>query len=111
MKILTGKDGIIYKRGENAIENWNLLDESSEDDIFFHLSKFPSCYVIMKTNEKTLCHDDMYILGAEFCKSGTKYRNLHKLKVDYCTCNNLIKGDNVGQVIFKSKRKVHTLTV
>ena len=38
-------DNITYKIGQNASENWKILDESNKDDVFFHLKSFPSCYV------------------------------------------------------------------
>jgi len=109
MKVLTS-EGLVYKRGENAQDNWNLLEQAKEDHIFFHLSKFPSCYVIMEVNN-TNFSIDMCIIGAEFCKSGTKYKHMKDVKVDYCKCSNLIKGSETGQVIYKSKGKVHTLKV
>ena len=110
MKVITDNNGVIFRLGQNADENWELLDKASGDDIFFHLSKFPSCYVIMEKKKMDVTLDT-YIIGAEFCKSGTKYRTLSNIKVDYCECENLIKGEKTGQVIFKSKRKVKTLMV
>jgi predicted ribosome quality control (RQC) complex YloA/Tae2 family protein len=48
---------------------------------------------------------------AEICKAGTKYRNLKNLKVDYCQCSNVMKGDVVGEVVFKSNRKVKIVRI
>lgn len=102
MKILN-YDDYVCKVGENAKENWELLDNSTENNIFLHLSSFPSGYVIINSNHLTI---DMIYIGALLCKNNTKYRNVPNIKVDYCRCSNLVKGDNVGEVIFKSKRQV-----
>ena len=90
--------------GENAKENWKLLEKANDNDIFFHLSSFPSCYVILKYNEEI---DEIVLYKvAQLCKNKTKYRNLKNLKIDYCSCSNLYKGEKVGQVYFHKKRQV-----
>ena len=53
----------------------------------------------------------MIYIGALLCKNNTKYRNVPNIKVDYCRCSNLIKGDKVGEVIFKSKRQVTQIKI
>ena len=50
--------------------------------------------------------ENVIIECAEICKAGTKYRNLKNLKVDYCQCSNVIKGDVIGEAIFRSNRRV-----
>jgi len=52
--------------------------------------------------------------AAQLCKNGTKYRTLKNVKVDWCRCDNLEKTDKtdkVGEVIFKSNRKVQQVTI
>jgi 23S rRNA C2498 (ribose-2'-O)-methylase RlmM len=49
--------------------------------------------------------------AAELCKKGTKYRTLKNVKIDWCRCDNLEKTDKVGEVIFKSNRKVQQITI
>lgn len=95
--------------GQTAKENWLLLDEAEDYDLFFHLSSFPSGYVILKYKEEYM--PEMLFSAAKICKESTKYRNLKDLKVDYCYCNNLKKGETSGIVYFKSSRKVQQLKV
>ena len=103
MKKFSDKDGI-YKLGESMTENWELLDISDPDNYFFHLTSFPSGYVIWEpTGIPTI---ESLMKAALLCKKGTKYRNLKDIKVDYCLCNNVTKSDKVGEVIFISNRKV-----
>ena len=47
-EVLINKIGeiILYKIGTNAQENWDLIDESGEDDLWFHVNGLPSCHVV-----------------------------------------------------------------
>ena len=47
MKVFT-KDGYVMRLGKTAKENWELLDSSRSHHYFFHLSSFPSGYVILE---------------------------------------------------------------
>ena len=102
---------INYKIGKNALENWHLIDISKKSYLFFHLSSFPSCYVILE------CADDYYptleIIKevAKLCKDNTKYKNLKDIKVDYTLCDNVEKGEVVGEIFYKINRKVKHVTI
>jgi len=99
----------IYVLGENAQDNWNILNNANPENYFFHLSSFPSCYVIL------ICEDqpttEQIIKAAEICRNTTKYRNLRNIKVDYCPCSNVKKGNVVGEAIFVSNRKVKQIKI
>ena len=100
-------DDIEIVIGQNASENWELL-ELDEMYIWLHLNSFPSCHVV-------ICHDNPedYIIqyAAELCKNNTKYKNLKNLKICYTPIKNLKKATDIGSVIFKSKRKVNTILI
>lgn len=100
-------NGIEIVIGQNAQENWNMINFDS-DFIWLHLNSFPSCHVIIKDTEPDI---ETLIFAAELCKANTKYRDLKNLKVCYTKCNNLKKGPDVGSVIYKSKRKVQIIKV
>ncbi|MBS0627551.1 MAG: hypothetical protein JSS09_05000, partial [Verrucomicrobia bacterium] len=68
--------------GTNKEENWILLDNSRPSDLFFHLSSFPSCYVVLSSFGKV--SDIIKKQCARLCLEQTKYRNLHDVYVD-CT--------------------------
>jgi predicted ribosome quality control (RQC) complex YloA/Tae2 family protein len=106
MKVVYEND-IKYIIGENAKDNWNLLDMSDESDYFFHLSSFPSCYVIMESQEEPT--KNMLEYGAFLCKNSGKYKSVGNLKIDYCKCSNLKKGDKVGEVIYIRPRQVNRI--
>ena len=94
--------------GENASENWKILDNSDPTHYFFHLSSFPSGYVILQESNPTV---DMINTCAMYCKSGTKYKNIKNLKVDYCPCYNLQKGEKTGEVLYKRRKLVMQIKI
>lgn len=98
-------ENITCNIGENAVENWKILDEADKEHIFFHLSSFPSCYVILET---TFGYPSNEVLSraANICLKNTKYRNFKNIKVDYCFCENITKGEKVGEIFYKSNKKV-----
>ena len=98
-------ENILCKIGENAVENWKLYDEAKEEHLFFHLSSFPSCYVILETSFGQVS-DTIIKSAALACLKNTKYLNIKNIKVDYTFCGNISKGDKVGEIIYKSNKKV-----
>ena len=93
--------------GQNAKENWDLLD-NNENFLWFHLKSFPSCHVIIlneNPNETTIQK------AAELCKENTKYKSLKNIKVNYTPIKNIKKSKEVGSVEFKSNKKVFTIAV
>lgn len=102
-------DGYICKLGENSTENWEIFDNSQENNIFLHLSSFPSGYVILEIIDTFSF--DMIHMAAKICKQYTKYKNVPNIKVDYCRCNNIKKGCIVGEVMFRSKRQVKQIKI
>ena len=92
--------------GETAKENWSLIDEASDDYIWMHLNSFPSGHIIIQSDS---LDDTILNEAASLCKQNTKYRNLSNLKICYTKVSNLIKGEKVGSVHFKSNRKVNTI--
>ena len=93
--------------GENAKDNWDIIDFES-DNIWLHLNSFPSCHVVIKDNNPD---DEVLNYAAALCKENTKYKNLKNLKICYTKCNNLIKGDKPGSVSYKSKRQVKVIKI
>jgi len=108
--------------GQNAKENWDLLDRAKVENqnyIWFHLDSFPSPYVIMwstigdlekmiKEADKldNITIDQFINYGANLCKEYSKYKFLKDLKIMYTTVNKLTKTDTVGEVDIKGKRKI-----
>ena len=103
MKEIQLEQGNLIKIGENAKENWALIDASEPEWWWFHLKSFPSSHVVLETSEPT---NEELIAAATWCKDTTKYRNLKNLKVSYCQIKNIKKEEKPGSVTFLSNRKV-----
>ena len=94
--------------GNNAKENWLLLDNAPPTAIFFHLSSFPSCYVILYNSK----YDPLFLYkAAKICLDNTKYRNIKGIYVDYTPISNVEKGDTPGEIVYRSSRKVKKVKV
>ena len=98
MKIINEDFGIIII-GNNAKENWAIIDNASENDYWFHLSDYPSCHIICKPNKDKLEKEEIKKIGI-LCKINTnKCKNLNNIYVDYTLIKNVKKDDKiVGKV-------------
>jgi predicted ribosome quality control (RQC) complex YloA/Tae2 family protein len=108
MKV-TYYENIRCKVGQNAKENWNMLCDIEDNFLFFHLSDFPSCYVIIEYNNIENPPYDLLKFGATICKSNTKYRNMKNIRVDWTWCNNIKKGRKIGEIYYKKSELVKTI--
>lgn len=98
--------------GSNAKENWDLIDNSYPEDLWFHLDEYPSAHVIV--SQQTSNSDEIYYpnqiitIGASHCKSYSKYgKNLYKAKIVYTQIKNLKKGKEVGEVIISKPNYIN----
>ena len=114
-KIYTQKVKIKY--GKNAKENWNLIDESSDDDLWFHIDDYPSTHVILEYNENIKEVElEKYINECvELCVEKTpkikNNKNITKVKVIYSKVENIKKGKSVGEVIILNHHLVKSKIV
>lgn len=105
-------NNIKYVIGQNAKENWYILDKAYKincDYIWFHLNSFPSCFVIMYSSIEDLRDsslNDYLTHGANLCKQNTKYRNLSDLKICYTQLKKLKKTNKIGEIIISGERNI-----
>ena len=102
---------IFYKIsvGKNKNENWNILDNASENDIWFHINNLPSCHVILHIPDKNIKDkiDNRVIkYVAEICKENSKYKNFKKIIIIYTKVKNVKKTKEIGCVITKLTKKI-----
>jgi len=103
-------EGYKYKLGKDKKENWKILTEAKSSDLFFHLSSFPSCYLILECDE-TSPPINVLNIASFICKVNTKYRNVQNIKVDCTFCGNVRKTENEGEIEYISNRKVNQITI
>ena len=94
------EENITIKIGENSKDNWDLLDSSSQNDIWMHLDNLSSPYVIINNQnpKKSIIN-----YAASLCKYYSKYSNLKKAKVIYTFVKNIKKGKKEGMALIKGK--------
>lgn len=110
MKVIDVRN-IKCKIGNNAKENWQLLDSAKPYHLFVHLSSFSSPYLIAEVPDVDGFIPDINVLReiAFILKENTKQKFIPKVAVDITRCDNVTKTDTLGMVVFKSLRKVTTI--
>ncbi len=118
----------IIQVGENARENWELIDYADKFDLWFHLDNVPSGHVVIKEILTKKIHvvikndikDDikndikndffgypheLIHMACLYCKAQSKYKN-NKTTVIYTTIANVKKEKNIGSVSIKNSKYV-----
>ena len=99
---------INYVIGTSAKDNWEIIDNSESDWLWFHLDDLPSPHVIIKSNLKDLKKFNNYIhllkYAAILCKENSKYKS-EKVDIIWTSVNNLTKTKTPGEVIVKGNSK------
>jgi predicted ribosome quality control (RQC) complex YloA/Tae2 family protein len=93
--------------GKNKNDNFAIIDESVETDVWFHVENEPSCHVILQNTSKL--HDipkQVIKRCAYLCKINSKAKTQKKSIVIYTTINNVIKTDIPGQVTVTNVKSV-----
>ena len=117
----------IYKVGRNAKNNYEIIDESHPEDIWFHLSNDSSCHVIAVLNldHYNSIHNDVnnpekmnirynakqksQIIkqGALICKQySNKYKSQKNVEVIYTNIENVYKTNRVGTVVTTKTKSI-----
>jgi predicted ribosome quality control (RQC) complex YloA/Tae2 family protein len=86
--------------GKNKEENWQLIDDASPTDIWFHVHEIPSCHVILKTDQDLRTIDKKVLKRcALLCKMNSKAKTEKKTSIMYTQIQNVKKTKNIGEVI------------
>lgn len=107
MKEFVYEDYVI-KVGENAMDNWNLIDSAKNNDnnIWFHLDKYPSGHVICFVKKEDIIDKNIILFCATLCKEQSKQKHMKNVKVIYTEIKNVKKKGDVGEVETKKCKYV-----
>ena len=116
---------IVYKVGKDAQNNFQIIDESDNSDIWFHIKESSSCHVIAcLKNIKFNRYDDelpnyydidfdsldkkqkqqIIKQGAILCKQFSRLKNKKNVDVIYTKIEDVYKSETIGSVItYKTK--------
>jgi len=102
MKIIQNDDNTTFYIGENAKDNFNILSQAKQNDLWFHLSKCSSPFVILhgKQNKTNINY------AALLCKMNSKYKHMKNISIDYLPVKYVKKSIPVGTVELKKKPKI-----
>jgi len=107
MKTVTIFDNLVNMEltvyvGHNAIENWQIIDISKPNDLWFHLQDMPSSHVVLSipSNIKKVSKQTINKC-ALLCKEHSKMANYKNIKVIYTDIRNIKKSTEIGSVITK----------
>ena len=104
------KADITFTIGGNAQENFDIIDASGPDDIWFHLDNLPSEHVIASLPEGANL-DKKQILkiatqGAVLCKQHSKYASQKNLSIIYTRIKDIMKTEKIGCVIAHNQKVI-----
>jgi hypothetical protein len=104
------KKEIEYIVGEIPQDNFDMIDKSHGDDIWFNVQGFSVGNVVVNIYGLNLTKKQLrqiILQGAILCKQQSKYYFMSNLAVLYNNVNKLVKTDNIGVIISKhSKIKI-----
>lgn len=104
------KDGLEFYIGENAQDNFDMLDICKPNDLWFHVHKESSCHVIaimppdIKYNRNQI--SKIVTQGALCCKEHSKQKSGKDLEICYTRLINIVKTHTIGQVIMKEQKLI-----
>ena len=92
-----------YIVGQNAQDNFDIIDDADENDYWFHVQNEPSCHVICDLSKLSIPLDKKqlrYVLkqGSIICKQHSKHKSMPETTIVYTQIKNVAKTNIIGQV-------------
>lgn len=103
------KLNIKFLIGKNATDNFNIIDKSNENDLWFHINDSPSCHVIACIHEYNIDKKDLkYIIkqGGIICKQYSKYKSDKNVEIIYTSIKNIQKTNIIGTVLTQNTKSI-----
>ena len=99
-------DNYTFRIGKNSKENDDIIETSKNDDIWFHLTDYPSCHGVIDCPMKDLTSKIIFICASNI-KNNTKFKKIKNIIVSYIEIENVSRTSVSGQVILKKNpRKI-----
>jgi len=103
---------IVFTLGTSAQENFDLIDSSQAEDLWFHVEGRPSCHVVASLNLSESERKDKKVMlsivkqGALLCKQHSKYASEKNLPIVYTRVKHVVKTDILGSVQITNEKIV-----
>jgi len=99
--VASARKDILFVVGKNQQENFDIIDASGGNDIWFHIDGFPSGHVVARIDDMKIDKKqkrDIIKQGAVLCKQHAKFKSDHNVKIVYTTIKNVEKTAVTGRV-------------
>jgi predicted ribosome quality control (RQC) complex YloA/Tae2 family protein len=108
--IKTLKSEINFYIGENRHDNFDVIDNASENDLWFHAKNISSCHVVAELNDEPLGKKELQEIvqhGCRLCKENTsKLNDVYNVEFIYTQIKNVKKTKTPGMVTLSESKTV-----
>ncbi len=87
------------KIGQNKQDNWDLIDASNPNDIWFHTSDYPSSHIVLENIDNMAVPKQIVKRCACICKANSKAKAEKNIDIIYAPIYSIKKTSIIGQVI------------
>ena len=102
------KADVMFTIGGNAQENFDIIDASKPNDLWFHLDGLPSEHIVASIPEElTIDKKQLFKIatqGAVLCKQYSKYASQKNLPIIYTRIKDILKTEKIGCVIAQNQK-------
>ena len=107
---------ITFFVGTNQCDNYNIIELSNSNDLWFHANDDPSCHVIavMPTLVNKHMKHKIITQGCLLCKQNTNSLKRISAQIDFVisSVDNLIKiEEHIGAVMFQDESRISYLSI
>ena len=94
------KATITYKIGQNAQDNFDIIDEADPEEFWFHVNNAPSAHILVTIPQEWDKKAQQYLIkkGAELAKQHSSSKSEKDVSIVYTKIKNVTKTDIIGQV-------------
>tara|TARA_Y100001970_G_C14212427_1_gene847691 strand:- start:2024 stop:2377 length:354 start_codon:yes stop_codon:yes gene_type:complete len=103
-------DTVEFKIGQNAQDNFDIIDASNPNDLWFHLYGESSCHVIASMNSEIKLDKkqkrQIITQGALLCKQNSRHKSSKDVNIIYTEIKNIEKTETIGSVHVNSQKNI-----
>ena len=101
------EENVEFHIGDDAKDNFVIIDYANPEDLWFHVQGFSSCHVIANISKLELDKKQLRQIitqGAVLCKQNSRYAYMNDLAIVYTKVKNIKKTNIVGTVITENTK-------
>lgn len=101
---------IDFKIGQSAQDNFDIIDVSEPNDLWFHLYGESSCHVIASINTEIKLDKkqkrQIITQGALLCKQYSRHKSAKNVNIIYTEIKNIEKTETIGTVQVNEQKSI-----